>query len=145
MYLKSKFDANKEMLTALTEEKRIILNQHELEAQIIQSLLMDEELELILNQRYDEVVEDEYTYEDLLALEDQIGYVSKGLSEEQISNLSKKRLSDPTNCSICLILMSKNCLVTLLKPCGHVYHVDCITQWLSNNKTCPLCLQEIEH
>ena len=79
MYLKSKFDANKEMLTALTEEKMIILNQNELEAQIIQSLLMDEELELILNQRYDEVVEDEYTYEDLLALEDEMMQSSTGI------------------------------------------------------------------
>ncbi|MFQ6650996.1 hypothetical protein Gotur_022924 [Gossypium turneri] len=27
--------------------------------------------------------------------------------------------------------------------CGHVYHHDCITDWLLNGNSCPLCRHEI--
>ena len=97
---------------------------------------------MMLNQRYEEP-EDEYTYEELLALGDQIGKVSKGLSEEHLLQLASDTLKTSANCSICLVDMSKGTEVTILKPCGHVYHFSCIKTWLKDNKTCPLCLHEI--
>ena len=84
-----------------------------------------------------------FTYEELLALGDKIGYVSKGLSEHIHSQLIREEISEVISCSICLLDIELNTVVTRLTPCLHSYHCECIDVWLENNKTCPLCLQEI--
>ena len=140
--LRNTHEANKRILRDLQNEKKLVVLEDALEMQLIQSLLMNEELDLILNQRYEEP-EDEYTYEELLALGDQIGKVSKGLSEEKIAQLASETLKTSANCSICLVDMNKGTEVTVLNPCTHVYHFSCIKTWLKDNKTCPLCLQEL--
>ena len=75
--LKSTLEANKGILRDLQRERNSASIEDSLEIQLIQSLLINEELDMMLNQRYEEP-EDEYTYEELLALGDQIGKVSKG-------------------------------------------------------------------
>ena len=127
----------------MKNEGKHIINQENLEMQIIQSLFISEELENILSQRYEEP-EEEYTYEELLQIGEQIGKVSKGLSDSQISQLATEMIRTATNCSICLVVMNKGTRATKLNPCGHTYHFDCIETWLKENKTCPLCLQEIK-
>lgn len=29
-------------------------------------------------------------------------------------------------------------------PCMHLFHIECIDQWLSSNKRCPICRVDIE-
>ncbi|KAF3773437.1 E3 ubiquitin-protein ligase [Nymphaea thermarum] len=41
-------------------------------------------------------------------------------------------------CPMCLEEFGANGDVSEM-PCGHRYHVDCITNWLENHNTCPLC------
>jgi hypothetical protein len=41
-------------------------------------------------------------------------------------------------CSICQEAFEVGNTVLKL-PCRHVYHVDCVTAWLQQNNTCPLC------
>ena len=41
-------------------------------------------------------------------------------------------------CSICLEEYKKNDQVFVSK-CNHIFHKNCITSWLNNNRTCPLC------
>lgn len=41
-------------------------------------------------------------------------------------------------CSICLIAPELGNTVTNLN-CGHIFHTACITEWLSQTPTCPLC------
>ncbi|KAH7686062.1 Zinc finger RING/FYVE/PHD-type protein [Dioscorea alata] len=98
---------------------------------------------------------DDMTYEELLALEEQIGDVSTGLTEESIlQNLktsfhitsSKSSLSDcssrsfPENetCSICQVEYEESERLGTLN-CGHKYHADCIKQWLLVKNLCPIC------
>ena len=47
-----------------------------------------------------------------------------------------------TTCSICLDIFLPNDNVR--KPnCGHIFHETCLSDWLRNNNTCPMCRVEI--
>ncbi|KAL6223788.1 hypothetical protein ACLB2K_002646 [Fragaria x ananassa] len=89
---------------------------------------------------------DNMSYEELLALEDRIGYVSTGLSEEAAVaslKLSKYFLLADENaekefCSICQEdFIEEDELGTM--DCGHGFHICCITQWLGYKNVCPIC------
>ena len=43
------------------------------------------------------------------------------------------------NCSICIEKVNNGFSL----ECGHRFHNKCITHWLLNNKTCPVCRKEI--
>ena len=45
-------------------------------------------------------------------------------------------------CSVCLCEMEDTDQVGVIK-CNHVFHLDCLSEWLRINKVCPLCLQDI--
>lgn len=92
-----------------------------------------------------EVDVDNMTYEELLELEEKIGSVSKGLTEEQIQKLPKKvyQLDQPEElCSVCYYHAKENEEMTIL-PCKHTFHSECIKEWLRKEKMCPMCKQEI--
>lgn len=54
---------------------------------------------------------------------------------------STESLKPATNtehdCSICLDELDSGECVSL--PCNHSYHSSCITEWLKNNRKCPMC------
>lgn len=90
---------------------------------------------------------DNMSYEELLALEERIGNVSTGLSEETILKCMKQRkyaslefkaASDVEPCCICQEEYAEaEDLGTL--DCGHDFHTDCIKQWLMQKNICPIC------
>ncbi|KAL7168256.1 hypothetical protein ACSBR2_038652 [Camellia fascicularis] len=45
-------------------------------------------------------------------------------------------------CSICLEDFSSRSEATRM-PCSHLYHIDCIFQWLGKDNSCPLCRYQI--
>jgi len=47
------------------------------------------------------------------------------------------------NCCICLNTINFG-EKTILLPCGHMFHCDCILTWLKNSNTCPMCRFEIK-
>ena len=49
---------------------------------------------------------------------------------------------DEAMCAVCLEKLEAGLLVVAL-PCAHVYHLDCITEWLKEKNTCPQCVQVI--
>ncbi|KAG6424928.1 hypothetical protein SASPL_115351 [Salvia splendens] len=87
---------------------------------------------------------DNMSYEELLALEERIGNVSTGLSEEQISSSMKQRKYEGTGsslpsiepCCICQedYITGEN--IGILN-CGHEFHTGCIKQWLTLKNLCP--------
>ncbi|GLT79344.1 hypothetical protein SLA2020_508350 [Shorea laevis] len=89
---------------------------------------------------------DDMTYEELLALEERIGNVSTGLSEDSISKCLTERVffelelsQENGTCVICLEEYRDMDGVGTLKTCGHDYHVTCIKKWLAMKNTCPIC------
>lgn len=48
------------------------------------------------------------------------------------------------NCSICFEELGDEKKEEYKLSCNHVYHRDCIAQWLSNNTTCPLCRANVD-
>ena len=90
---------------------------------------------------------DAMSYEQLLQLEDNMGNVNKGLTKNQFDKLpdveyDKDKYSENYQCIICMEEFEKNEIVKLL-PCEHIFHKNCIKQWLLKQKTCPFCKAEI--
>lgn len=57
----------------------------------------------------------------------------------QILKLPRHHFNSDDRCSVCLELYSNNDIAVKLN-CNHVFHVDCMNEWIRNNKvSCPLC------
>ncbi|KAI8557822.1 hypothetical protein RHMOL_Rhmol04G0040300 [Rhododendron molle] len=92
---------------------------------------------------------DHMSYEELLALGEQIGHVTTGLSEETILSHLKTRtymnLEEATctdeETDFCVVCQTdyKNQEKVGTLDCGHEYHVDCVKRWLLIKNTCPIC------
>ncbi|XP_031490994.1 probable E3 ubiquitin-protein ligase ZFP1 [Nymphaea colorata] len=98
---------------------------------------------------------DNMSYEELLALEERIGNVKTGLSEESISKCMKIRKHVSCECSSrcngCRSMTSESgrCIICQEEykaedeigslQCGHDYHAACIKQWLLIKNLCPIC------
>ncbi|KAG2310343.1 hypothetical protein Bca52824_021900 [Brassica carinata] len=98
---------------------------------------------------------DNMTYEELNELGESIGAVNKGLAKSRIDQIPthkfgetswfRKKVSSSsgeTECSICLIEFKKGDTISTL-PCAHIYHKDCISHWLEENKLCCVCKAEV--
>ncbi|KAE8683332.1 RING/U-box superfamily protein, putative isoform 2 [Hibiscus syriacus] len=89
---------------------------------------------------------DNMSYEELLALEERIGNVSTGLSEETILNRLKRRKHSSASgaqleaepCCVCQEEYNDGEDIGTLE-CGHDFHADCIKQWLMHKNLCPIC------
>lgn len=88
---------------------------------------------------------DNMTYEQLLRLGEEIGHVSKGLTEDQIRNLPtfEWREVEREQCIVCQ--EDKLCgeITTELPLCKHSYHSKCISSWLEDQNRCPICSKEV--
>ncbi|XP_013601805.1 PREDICTED: E3 ubiquitin-protein ligase ATL4-like [Brassica oleracea var. oleracea] len=49
------------------------------------------------------------------------------------------------DCSICLSPFKPEDRLRHLPLCSHAFHLDCISTWLTSNKTCPLCRSPLDH
>ncbi|XP_042064060.1 probable E3 ubiquitin-protein ligase RHG1A isoform X1 [Salvia splendens] len=92
---------------------------------------------------------DNMSYEELLALEERIGNVSTGLTEETIMARLKQRKyterraeqAETEPCSICREEYNDGEDLGTLE-CGHDFHRDCVKQWLMQKNLCPICKTE---
>ncbi|XAR64049.1 hypothetical protein NMG60_11024250 [Bertholletia excelsa] len=90
---------------------------------------------------------DNMSYEELLALEERIGNVSTGLSEETIMKQMKQRKYfsiamgsqlEVEPCCVCQEEYNDGEDIGTLE-CGHEFHTNCIKQWLMLKNLCPIC------
>ncbi|XP_076949088.1 uncharacterized protein LOC143621610 [Bidens hawaiensis] len=90
---------------------------------------------------------DNMSYEELLALEERIGDVKTGLTEEVILNSVKQRkhfsfmaIATQNNepCCICQEEYNNGDDIGTLE-CGHEFHIGCIKEWLKQKNLCPIC------
>ena len=62
--------------------------------------------------------------------------------------LEKKEITDDTlfneTCSICLEQFQKTEKIVIL-DCNHIFHFQCMSLWIKNNNTCPLCRDSLIH
>ena len=112
---------------------------------------------------------EEMTYEQLMALQDQLGYADRGASAEAIDRLPERKFDAHANkanvgddahagaddkpdqveesttqecCAICLEDYAGGQSVRTL-PCLHNFHSRCVDKWLASNRSCPICKQDI--
>ncbi|KAM0040302.1 putative transcription factor C2H2 family [Helianthus debilis subsp. tardiflorus] len=78
--------------------------------------------------------------------------VTRGLSEEDINDLPKHVFeglsnrddtSNETNCVICLQALENKEEGRELPSCRHVFHVQCIDEWLIRQGSCPVCRRNV--
>ena len=149
---------NESITTKITELKKSLEEQGNLlrERQTLlrrRETMMNYLLAMLMNARFAPRNDDDYpnvdsmSYEELLALEERMGNVSKGLSEDKIKKLSREIFSKnkfmEDKCIICQYEFEKGEKIVVL-PCKHCFHSDCIEEWLKNQKTCPFCKEEIK-
>ncbi|XP_078159648.1 uncharacterized protein LOC144555254 isoform X1 [Carex rostrata] len=90
---------------------------------------------------------DDMTYEELLALEERIGYVSTGLPDDRISKCLKEATyrtcneSQGDSCVVCMEEYEKGDKMGTLR-CEHHFHTGCIKNWLQMKNSCPVCKSE---
>jgi hypothetical protein len=92
---------------------------------------------------------DGMSYEQLLALQERLGGVSRGATAEQVAALPTRRFEPregaeaaETTCSICLADFAAGDELRGL-PCTHSFHTGCIDQWLKSSRQCPCCRREV--
>ncbi|CAK94907.1 unnamed protein product (macronuclear) [Paramecium tetraurelia] len=123
------------------------MNEEEKSLHIALILQQQEEMEFQnrLIQMQNNVDLDEMSYEQLQELQEKMGFVSRGLMENQISILLKQctiRNQAVDCCTICLEESGNPVEIQL--ECSHVFHKECISEWLSREKHCPVCKRDID-
>jgi Ring finger domain len=92
----------------------------------------------------------DFSYEQLLALSDVIGFVKTGLSEDELGAISNVSVFDTALsvvgatdnaciCPICLEAFELRERLMLLGCTCHWFHAACVTQWLLTKPSCPCC------
>ncbi|GMG98908.1 hypothetical protein Nepgr_000748 [Nepenthes gracilis] len=98
---------------------------------------------------WEEVDPDELSYEELLALGEVVGTESRGLSADTIASLPSINYKshntqdgERDSCVICRLEYEDGDALIVL-ACKHSYHSECINNWLTINKVCPVCSVEV--
>jgi hypothetical protein len=105
----------------------------------------------------DDGEEEPFSYDVMLRLGESIGDVKKErwnlVASSEIAKLEEFKFlaqdaegKDENDCSVkCLVCQFAYEQEETLKrlPCGHVFHSECVAQWLKDNDICPYCRQTI--
>ena len=68
----------------------------------------------------------------------------QGVSEEFINNLPKAKEDKQGECYICLDKLGAEDKQTCELPCGHAFDRACLTTWLKEKDSCPVCRAKLD-
>ncbi len=101
------------------------------------------------NRPRDEVDIDHMGYEELLALQERVGFVTQSVPSNVLNRLPSRILKAQdihtladSRCTICLSGYESGDAVTTL-GCMHVFHSECIGTWLKTSNKCCICKQNV--
>ena len=93
-----------------------------------------------LHQQIDSYI-DTMEYEDMIELCDAIGYHTVGISD--IETIASKIDLKNDTCPICLeSYIEKEVYQT--HKCKHSFCKECLSKWIEEHKSCPMCQQELQ-
>lgn len=85
--------------------------------------------------------QEDFTYEQLVELDVQNYDEGNGYPPSVIAKLSQisysKNCEEKETCPICMDVFEKENIVSYLN-CGHTFHYNCLANWLSRKKKCPV-------
>ena len=88
----------------------------------------------------------------MVRFEENLLSMNRGATQEIIENntlpykyvkVMKNEENEKEKCTICLSDFEEQEDVRRL-PCMHLFHIECVDQWLPMNKRCPICRVDIE-
>lgn len=87
---------------------------------------------------------DQMSYEDILALEEWMGTVPIGVTEQVLKQLKVKTVNGQTDscCPICLATFTDGDTLRELN-CGHDFHQNCVDVWFKEKNNCPVCKADV--
>ena len=71
---------------------------------------------------------------------------SSGLSIQELNEFTHLRISDNDDASVCSICQNRilsQSIVREIQICHHIFHPECIDEWLIQHDTCPVCRANI--
>ena len=86
------------------------------------------------------------SYEELLQLQERMGYVPTGLTNREITELPSSKYvpsEDGAFCVICQVDIEEGETIVSLPKCSHKFHKSCVEQWLKDHRSCPACRARI--
>ena len=88
------------------------------------------------------LIRDSMSYEELLKLDKDLYNKGNGLSIEKLTQLVPFKCNQLSTCPICQEEITENQSCCALQ-CLEKFHYDCLWDWLSRRKRCPVCLIEV--
>ena len=67
---------------------------------------------------------------------------STGLTVQELNESTHLRVvndNDAVLCSICQNRISSQTIIREIQVCHHIFHPECIDEWLVQHETCPVC------
>ncbi|EAR85086.3 zinc finger, C3HC4 type (RING finger) protein (macronuclear) [Tetrahymena thermophila SB210] len=128
-------------------EMMYAIRLHQQEEQMLQMAIQQSAEEFQNDPNFVNV--DNMTYEEMLELEEKNGKVSRGLPQEIIQQIPSVNFNSrlkiiSEKCTICISEFEYGEKLKQL-PCKHIYHPECVDNWLKQEKKCPVCKGEINY
>jgi len=74
------------------------------------------------------------------------------MNGSQLASLPERRFlgdrdalkGEEATCAICQEEYEADELLSILPACAHTFHTSCVTRWLKDNASCPVCMRDVK-